>query len=158
GFLSSAGVFFSGAGTLEVKDSIMMGNNEGIIIGPSSGTAVATIDHVRLEGSTPDGLDVRAGSKGTIRHTMAFGNGTGFLVFSGAAAVASELNVENCVVSNNNAGIEAAQGFGAVTVRVSNSTVTDNLTGLSALGTMPFLLSRGNNTVEGNATDGSFTG
>ena len=157
GFLSSAGVVFIGAGTLEVKDSIMTGNSTGIVIDPSSGTAVATIDHVRLEGSTHDGLDVESGSKVTIRNSMAFGNGTGFLVLTGSA-VASELNVENCVASNNNVGIEAAEVFGAVTVRVSNSTVTGNLTGLSALGTMPSLLSRGNNTVEGNGNEGSFTG
>jgi hypothetical protein len=61
---------------------------------------------------------------------------------------------------NSNGGIEAS-GFssGVATVRVSNSTVTDNDVGLF-LGAV--ILSRGNNTVEGNmnntvGTIGSYT-
>lgn len=49
-----------------------------------------------------------------------------------------------------------AVGAGA-TVRVSNSTITENDFGLFA-GAGASLLSRGNNTVEGNTTDGGFTG
>jgi hypothetical protein len=39
-----------------------------------------------------------------------------------------------------------------VTARISNSVVSDNGTGLSQLGTS-MLLSRGNNTIEGNTTN-----
>jgi hypothetical protein len=42
---------------------------------------------------------------------------------------------------------------GAATARVSNSTVTDNAVGLDQFGSNALLLSRGNNTVEGNATN-----
>ena len=42
------------------------------------------------------------------------------------------------------------------TIRVSNTTITRNETGLNAAG--GDLLSRMNNTVEANDTDGSFTG
>jgi hypothetical protein len=42
-------------------------------------------------------------------------------------------------------------------LRVSNSTVTNNGTGLSQGGPGGVLLSRGNNTVEGNGTDTSRT-
>ena len=42
-------------------------------------------------------------------------------------------------------------------VRVSNTTVTDS-TGSGVASTSGQILSRGNNTVEGNATNGIFTG
>jgi hypothetical protein len=160
GFLSggSAGVLFNGPGKLEVKDSIMRGNGRGIFVIPSSGQALAAIEQVRLEGGGT-GLDVEGDSNVTVRNSIASGNGIGFLAES-LAATAAELNLENCVASNNSVwGIVAGKdSTGAVTVRVSNSTVTHNVTGLSTDGTAASLLSRGNNTVEGNGTDGSFTG
>jgi hypothetical protein len=46
---------------------------------------------------------------------------------------------------------------GSSVVRVSNSTIVNNTTGVSsAFGGV--LLTRGNNTLEGNNTNGSFTG
>ena len=67
-----------------------------------------------------------------------------------------ELNAEGCLVANNYYEGLASLTAGTV-LRVSNCTVTDNDTGLFADVTSS-LLSRSNNTVEGNGTDGSFTG
>jgi hypothetical protein len=152
GFPSNPGVRFQGSGTLEVKDSIMIGNNSGILVRPTSGTALATVDHVRLEGNFT-GLDVEPGSKVTIRNSLASGNEDGFTCFSDNTASA-ELNIESCIASNNAlVGIQVqATSTGVALVRLSNSTVTDNgFAGLFQSGGR--LLSRGNNTVEGNATD-----
>ena len=135
----------------------MRGNGEGILVRPSS-AAVVTVEQVRLEGNGSRGLLVEAGAKVTVRNSIASGGQDGLAAESSSAA-ATELDVENCVASNNvNVGIRLDRlSTGAVTVRVSNSTVTDNNTGLTTFGTAS-LLSRGNNTVEGNVTDGSFTG
>ena len=60
-------------------------------------------------------------------------------------------------LTNNNNGI-ASQGTGSL-ARVSNSTVTDNTLGIGSFAPGPgSILSRGNNTVAGNTSNGSFTG
>jgi hypothetical protein len=72
---------------------------------------------------------------------------------------ATEINIESCVSSGNNPGgggigifADAQVSTGPATVRLSNSMVTDNHTGLESDGAHATVLSRGNNTVEGNAT------
>jgi hypothetical protein len=69
------------------------------------------------------------------------------------------LNIDNCVASfNANAGIAAqSSSTGIATVRLSNSTVTNNAFGLVNFGSPAVLLSRSDNTVEGNATNTSGT-
>ena len=150
GFSTSAGLVSNSAGHLEVKDSVFRGNLFGIDISPSSGAAKATIDQVRLE-SGGWGLVAEAGSNVTVRNSLASGN-----TLSGFAAVANaapaELNIENCVSSNNEGGISARAVSGSTqvaTARVSNSAVTDNFGGLVILNG-GVILSRGNNTIEGN--------
>ncbi|HWX42136.1 MAG TPA: right-handed parallel beta-helix repeat-containing protein [Blastocatellia bacterium] len=154
------GVNFLSSGSLEVKDSILRGNN--VIVVNGKGTGV--VEHCRLE-TNGEGLDVIGGSRATVRNSLASGNNTGFDATSPNGAGAAELNIENCVVSNSFFGITASRTptGGAATVRVSNSTVTDNNFGLATSGSGPVtILSRGNNTVEGNVTDkqgmvGSYT-
>jgi hypothetical protein len=151
GFSSGEGVsFFGTAGNLEVKDSIMRGNKTGISIAPGAGTTLAAIDQVRLE-SGVTGLVASDGSRVTIRNSIASRNSIGFRAFTVISD--AELNIENCVASNNSgSGIDATSDGKAVSlVRVSNSTATDNGGGLVNQGSPAVLLSRGNNTVEGNA-------
>jgi hypothetical protein len=158
GFSSGRGVSFNGAGNLEVKDSIIRGSGDAIYVQPSSGTAVAAIDQVRLE-LCGNGLVLLERSKGTVRNSVASGSGSGagFYAISTTGAPV-ELNIENCVASNNSDGIHAqSTSTGVATVRISNSTLTDNMIGLHNFGSPAVLLSRGNNTVEGNGTDTSGT-
>jgi hypothetical protein len=186
----SAGVsLLAGGAQAEVIDSLMRGNFDGIFVKPSSGTLQATIDHVRLEGNNT-GLSAEEGSQVAVTNSVAANNITGVFAFSSTAG-STQMNVESTVASGNGTGIGAeAQGTGPVqlnvarcvisgnftrgigaesdstgvaTVRVSSSTVTGNVTGLEKLGAPALLLSRGDNTVEGNTTDtsgtiGSYTG
>jgi len=88
----------------------------------------------------------------------------------GTALIVDSGDYDNSITIDKNVTIAAAPGVAAVfsaegvvsafaglTVRVSNSTITGNLTGL-----LPdsggLLLTRRNNTVESNNTDGAFTG
>jgi hypothetical protein len=156
GFNGGEGISSTGGGALEVKDSIFRGNADGISI---SGVSTATIDHARLEENGFNGLLVQDGSNVTISNSLASGNGLGFHAFSNVAAV--QLNIESCLVCYNATGIEVGNMDPDVTatVRVSNTTVTDNGSvnsyGLenATFGGPSLLLSRGNNTVASNTTD-----
>ena len=151
------GLLMGSPGNLFVKDTIVRGvAHVGIWVAPASGTAKAALDHCRLDGNQ-FGVVSDAGASTTIRDSVASGNGDTGVV----AEFGGELNVESCMVSNQNFG---ASGFGngvlslgaGSVVRVSNTTVTDNNFGLFV--NAGDILSRGNNTVEGNNTEGSFTG
>lgn len=64
-------------------------------------------------------------------------------------------DIERCEITNSTAAILSLNP--GSTVRVSNSTIVGNITGL-LFGGNGLLLSRGNNTVEGNNQNGDFTG
>jgi hypothetical protein len=180
--INSGGLKFLSPGSLEVKDSNMRGDYFGLLIQPSSGIARATIDQLRLEGGHV-GLLAREGSVVTVRNSVASANSAdGFAAFSNTAG-SVRLTLEACESSNNDFGIDAGsastgptevdiegclvtgstnQGIfaqststGIATVRVSNSTVIGNGIGIQNFGSPAILLSRGNNTVEGNTTNTS---
>jgi hypothetical protein len=153
GFFNGFGIF-SGTGVLEVKDSTIRANGTGISVEPPSGTAVAAIDHVRLVGNNNVGLTAGGGSHVTIANSTASANTRGLRAFSQTPADA-ELNVENCVASNNvlHGILALSSSTGIARVRVANSIVTNNANGLITQGAPAVLLSQGNNTVEGNTSN-----
>jgi hypothetical protein len=133
-------------GTLVVVDSLIENcfNNGIAVLGP----LVATIDNVRLNRTTQaatGAVVADSGAKVTIRNSTVTHN-TGIALFAGTAG--SELNVENCVASFNNIGIQAGGG----TVRVSNTQVTNCTTGIGA-GTVKTFQ---NNKVDGNTGGNAF--
>ncbi|MDD5564925.1 MAG: hypothetical protein PHQ91_14515, partial [Thermoanaerobaculaceae bacterium] len=69
-------------------------------------------------------------------------------VLAAAAAGNAEVNLERCLVANNGVGVQANAGQ---TVRLSDTMVTGNATGLQGPGTVA---SFGNNQVAGNASNG----
>jgi hypothetical protein len=159
GFTSGAGIAFNGLGSLQVNDSTIRNNNDGIAVAPFTPTATASIENVRLKGNV-NGLHVKAGSIVAIRNSVASGNTIG--LWAEAGNDQAELNVESCMVTENSGvGIQATNpgGFVDATCRVSNTLVSRNGTGLQGLAGGPFhtgkILSRGNNTVEGNVTNTS---
>ncbi|HZS06048.1 MAG TPA: right-handed parallel beta-helix repeat-containing protein [Blastocatellia bacterium] len=90
----------------------------------------------------------------TVVESLFSGTNTGARVAPDASGTA-DVNFENCTVANNRFGL-SVEGAGA-TVRVSDSTITDNGFGVTTASGAT-LLSRGNNTVEGNSINGNFTG
>jgi hypothetical protein len=158
--IDGAGLRF-GTGNLVVRDSAMKENANGILM-VGSASASAIISHVNLESNLINGLYVSGGfgssaTVATIRDSTATLNGdTGFRADSqGPQPV--ELNIENCTASNNtlNGVLTHSASGGVSTIRISNSIVTDNGTGLRVTQSIAVLLSRGNNTVEGNKTNTS---
>src|SRR5215467_14408025 len=155
GFGGASGLIFSPIGSssaLDVKDSTFTGNFNGIqVLG-----ANAAIEHVRLEGNQI-GVLANANSIVAIRNSLASHNTEGLKAISFTTAT-TELDIESCIASNNINGVAATStSTGVVTVRVSNSTVTANIAGLVNNGSPAVLLSRTNNTVEGNSLDSSGT-
>ena len=147
---NGVGIYLNAPGELAVRDTVVRNNGfVGIWINPPTGTATASIERCRLD-NNEFGLDVLgAGVSATVKDSSAGGSSS----YGLGAETSGELNIENCAISSCSVGIKSTNG----TVRVSNSTVTDNSTGVSA-GGVGVLLSRGNNTVQGNVTKGAFTG
>lgn len=156
------GILSSAASKLFVNESIVRngGNFFGIVVGTQSGIVTAVISGCRVEGMGATGIGILAGdnSRVTIRDTTSSGNGTGFQADPNLANATVEMSLENCVaIGNSFAGIFADGSPGTSIVRVSNSTITNNNIGLT-FNAGGSILTRGNNTVEGNNNDGFFTG
>jgi len=143
-----------------VKDStVRNGSLYGIFLTNAGSASVvkASVDNCRLErnglpatGPRGDGLVAGDNAVVTVRNTVASNNGFGFTSFTFNSGNSAEMSLENCVAANNVVGI-AVGSVGGSLIRLSNSTVTDNQFGLS-IGPNGTILSRGNNTVEGNGS------
>ena len=155
---ANIGVFMSlsAASDLYVADTIVRSvTGSGIYLSSSSGTANVSIVRTRIENSNY-GIFAAANVRANVKDTIAAGNGgAGFIANPFSTPV--ELNLEGCVASGNTTGISASSSSGTAVVRVSNCSVTGNGSGVST-GTNGSTLSRGNNTLEGNTTNGTFSG
>lgn len=137
---------------LFVKDTIIRNNSGGGALSKpgSFGSAVATLDNVRLDGNL-FGVQAERGSTVTIRGSEVSGSSqNGIAAFGGSAVF---IHVEDSVVTGNGAGIRS--GGGSTTVRLSNVTAVGNGTGLLLFGGA--VESYGNNRLLGNTTDVSPT-
>ena len=145
-----------------IKDTIVRnGGNNGIFIETTTGTITASISNCRAENNVGIGFYVLRGSEVTISNSVASGNGqAGFMALGDGAGASAEMNVEQCVASNNDFGF-VSQGNNPATamMRVARSIATNNNTnGFAQFGTSTFE-SRGDNLVRGNGTNtvGSIT-
>jgi hypothetical protein len=157
-----AGILSNAPSKLFIKDTTVKngGNFSGIFVEAPSGTVTVSIERSRVEGLGATGIGILAGgnSRVTIRDTVSSGNGTGFQADPQTMSGIVEMNLENCVATNNGfAGIFADGSPGTSIIRVSNTTVTNNNIGLT-FNPGGSILTRGNNTVEGNTNNGFFTG
>lgn len=131
----SHGIRFVGQGSLHVQDVVIRRFNSATSAGISfqpAGPSRLYVTRSTIADNT-NGIDIRA----------AEGNGADVFI------------VDSSVANNRSGGI-AANGAEAV-VRVGNSLIAGNGTGIAA-GTGGRILSYGDNRLDGNATDGSFTG
>jgi Right handed beta helix region len=164
GFVS-AGLRFAAAGQLFVKDSTFSNNGgEGILVAPATGTASSSIDRCRLEGNggpyQTGALVAGDGATVTVRDSVASGNFRGFQAGTNTFQTV-QLNVESCVSTGNVVGLFTKAGTNTI-LRSSDTVVTNNtLYGIEAQQsgfTHGSILSRSNNTVEGNAAAQTFSG
>ena len=141
---------------LYVADTIIRNTgNTGIYLSSASGIANVSIVRVRLD-NNDSGVVAIANVHASVKDTIASG-GAGTAFAAGFGSASAQLNLEGCVASGNAYGITAYSASSTATVRVSNCSLTGNGTGVLA-GINGLILSRGNNTLEGNISDGTFTG
>jgi hypothetical protein len=151
-FLSSS----SGRSLLDVSNSRFINNSEtAISIDPHGASTIETIalDHVELSGSgtgfyiyTDTGV-----AAGTIRNSLILGN-SGDGIYTNASQV--YLTVESSTI-NANVGVGIHANSANSNIDVFSSTIGANGTGvLASQGT---IISFGNNGLNGNGANGSFT-
>jgi len=162
-----AGIGFApnGASKLSVTDTAISnmgaGTGGGIVINPASGgSARVALKRVTVNGNAfgiaADGTGSTGGINMTIADSMVGGNAQdGIIATTPGGGAPIGVLVTNTQSANNAIGIRSLGPN--VTVRVKNSDVTGNGTGL-AFGSGGALLSAGNNLVQANGTNGAFSG
>lgn len=163
GFVNRGIIVNNSAGTtkLYVRDTIIRnnvgasspgGNSGAILLRPTgTGAANALIENSHLDQNT-FGLRVEANASATMSDSTASGNTT-FGVHSITATTAAPIVLERVVVSNNTTGV-AAESSANASVRISNTMVTANSTGLLST-TGGQIISFVNNSVAGNGANTS---
>jgi hypothetical protein len=141
------------AGHLSVTNTTVNSNGQTGILAMSGGSSTlnVTVDRVQMHGNGNSGLAITGGVRATVARSSATSNTfMGFYADTGAT-----LDVEDSVAfGNGSTGIMALTGG---TVRLSNTTVTNNATGLHA-GSGSDILSYGSNRIAGNAAGNTPSG
>lgn len=130
----------------------------GIVVAPATPSihAQVTLNNVEISENTNFGLSVTAGSSVIVRNSVIADNGFGTTfanIRADATGGATTLDLDNVLVSGSATGITSLNG---AVVRVNNSTIVDNETGLSQ-SAGGVILSTGNNRLAGNGSNGSFS-
>jgi hypothetical protein len=158
---AQVGIRFAPAGTSElyVADSVITDTSlDGLFIHPSgSGGAKVMVDRVRAENATGNGFEFSGSNTtgqitATVRDSVAAGNAAnGIVAFDGDGSGATKVMIDHtAAVNNTNSGVVSVNA--GATIRIGDSTVTGNGTGLNAAAGA-VLESYGTNKVDGNGTD-----
>jgi len=161
---SGNGIFLDAPGMLVVTNSIVTRCQSSAVVARGSASnsrARAIVDHVRASYSNAGIMGMNF-SNIAVRDCVTFENFFGIVARATAFSAGTTLMaVERCTVVGNGVGLSAPipfledQGFpDALLMRVSNSTISHNTTGIDS----PRVFSRGNNTVADNAIGETFGG
>ena len=157
GYQAGIGIVFepqSGRGLLQVSNSQIFDNIDGIAVGPASGQiASVTLNKVELVGNTAIGLFFTGPGvvAGTMRDSVVGENGTSGMI-TNASQVFFTIE-ESSIVDNLLNGIQTNSAGSSV--KVGASTIGGNGTGV--LATNGSIVSFGDNHVSDNGSDGNFT-
>jgi alpha-tubulin suppressor-like RCC1 family protein len=172
----------AGAANLSIKDSRIQSGATGLLIANGGPDIGVVIDNVRFE-NNGTGIKAIANGQLTVRNSIVSSGSQDGINLSAANALPLTATFDRLLVSGNAlAGITSGgtlpvyttvsrstiRGNGATGIfvsgggvpsetRVAQSAVVRNVTGVGT-GAGGSVLSRGNNTVEGNNADGSFSG
>ena len=172
----------TGAAKLFLKDSRIQSGATGLRIANAGADIGVTVDNVRFE-NNGTGIKAIANGQLTVRNSIVAGGSQDGISLTGANALPLTAAFDKLLVTGNAAagitsggtlpvfatvsrttvrgnggtGIFVSNGATASITRVTQSTITRNVIGV-ATGAGGTILSRGNNTVEANNADGSFSG
>ena len=143
------------AGHLFVTNTVIRksGQSGAVVIPGAGGSVKASFENCRFQNNANAGLVVEPNVEATVNNSNATGNaGSGFFVEGNNTA---QLNIQSCISSHNGQGITSNTN---AEVRVSNTQITNNATGLNPTGGGQ-IHSFGNNNVTANAAgNGPFNG
>lgn len=157
GFANGAGINFrptSGRGTLDVSNTQISANVNGIYVAPSTNQiASVTLDHVKLSANSGNGLWLSGAGvvAGTMRNSVAATNGVNGVVSDAHQAYFTV--EESSMVANLQYGIRSISS--GTSIKVGASTIGGNGTSVKAV--TGSIVTFGNNQISDNGTDGSFT-
>lgn len=161
----AAAISIQPIGTAEfyAEDVTATDSNVGILIQPTgvAGSVRAFLRNVRSQNNSDTGLNISAvgnsstaGSVVVIEKSEFTGNVNGLMTNAQGATPNTVMISDSVIAGNTTLGVRSAGS--ASRIRVSNSTITANGTGV-AVPNGGTLNSFGNNRLEGNQADGSFT-
>jgi hypothetical protein len=164
GFTRGDGIAILSPGNIVVKDTIARGNLSGLRVQPSSsGTALVAMDGLHLDcntiGFTAVVDQAGEGVSAAIRNSSISGNSSGMGVQSRQSGATAFLDIESCMVTNNEIGLVADVNFGgSAALSISNCTISHNSFSSFFVngGADAAIFSRGNNTILGNGDDRGF--
>lgn len=137
-------------GNLTVLDTIIENVLEdGVHITTSAGQAVATIDRSRIMNCDQDGIEAVSNVRAVISHSQITHNPVSGIKTTGSNSL---LNLDDVLVSFALVGLQASPGS---SFRVSDSMITQNVTGISANGGT--IDSFQGNSLAGNSSAGVFS-
>ena len=172
----------AGAAKLSIKDSRIQSGATGLRIANGGGDVGVVVDNVRFENNgtgikaiangqitvrnsiivagTQDGVSLAAANAlpltATLDRLLVSGNALAGITSGGTVPVYTTVS-QSTVRGNGGTGIFVSGGGAPSITRVTKSAIVRNVTGVGA-GAGGSVLSRGNNTVEANNADGSFSG
>jgi hypothetical protein len=159
GFSGSPGVglMIAATGARVTANNSSFNENVYGILASGAGNKVA-VTNSTLDGNTAIGV-VANGLNGSVTLRNVSIQGTGAANNLGVQGqYGSRITLDRCLITGNQIGVQDdGGGSGGSYIRVSNSEITENETGLSATNTGQ-IVSNGTNIVMDNSTDGSFTG
>lgn len=142
-----SGVRVVAANKVSIEDAIIDGFSKHGITVETPTPAQVFLKNTTISNNAGNGINVvSGGSQVLIRDANLVNNGFGLFLEK------SELTVVSCVIADNATGIQAGAGS---TVRLSDVTVVNNVTGLAASGGT--IISFRNNVIHGNKKDGEPT-
>ena len=145
------GIHLTAAGVnLSVYNSTIESASIGINL--AGANAVFTGSNLQIHGSLTAGIAISAGS-GSLRHSLLQGAGeaSGSI---GLSVLNATFTMDNCESTANAIGVSADGSPGVTVVRIGNSVIAGNATGLSATKDGQILSLR-TNTIAGNVSDGT---
>jgi hypothetical protein len=153
--IGSSGIQVTASGYLSVKDTEVRDcGYAGIDVAPESlGPAAAVIESCRIVRNVQFGIRAADNASVAVIDSVLSWNGSGARS-QPLLGVLSELNVYDCLIHGNKYnGVEniGTGTSGGGTVRVADSLITDNEMGLAGIAGSS-ILTRGDNTIEGNST------
>ena len=122
-------------------------NGSGVTLSTAAGQVVAALNNVRIDG-TPVGVSANGLVRADLRNVTLAHNTTGLKTMNADNII----NVDNMMVSFSTTGAQSSAGN---TIRIANSTITQNATRLFPNGGA--IVSMSGNSLTGNTTDGNFT-